>query len=200
VWITNAVDGYELRLIPAGPYRAGTEEPARLVAVGDFYLARFPVTNAAFARFCETTGRARPRFYGQRFCRPDAPVVGVSWDDAAAYAAWAGLRLPSEVEWEKAATLGAEESVPITERGWFRDNSGGHPQPVGRLRPDALGLYDVLGNVWEWTVDWYDEQRLYRVVRGGSWKTIADGILGHRDFNPPVERMSCIGFRCARDA
>lgn len=182
-----ARDGSMLLRVPAGG-----------AVVEAFYLARTPVTHAAFARFCAQTGRPRPRYYGERFRFDHAPVVGVSWADASAYAAWAGLRLPTEQEWERAATLGWRPAVALAAVAWFRDNSDGRPHAVGTLAADVLGFHDLLGNVWEWTADWYDDERVYRVVRGGSWRTVADDVRpAHRDWNPPVERMDCIGFRCA---
>jgi formylglycine-generating enzyme required for sulfatase activity len=200
-WLVNAADGSVLRAIPGGVFTAGEGERAGPVALADFYLARLPVTSAGYARFCDATGHRRQQSYGRRFSAPDAPVVGVGWDDAVAYGTWAGLRLPSELEWERAATFALAADGPLHESAWFADNSGGHPQPAGHRRPNGAGLHDMLGNVWEWTADWYDDEHLYRVVRGGSWKSHAEDLRpAHRDFNPPVERMNCIGFRCARDA
>lgn len=200
--ITNPHDGSSLVLVPAGDYLAGEGEREHIVELDeDFYLGTAPVTNAQYERFRQDTGHRQPCIYGRSFSHPQAPVVGVSWDDAVAYAEWAGLRLPTELEWEKAAVIAADSVQRTDEVAWYRENSGGHPQPVAQLRPNRLGLYDMLGNVWEWTADYYDDEKLYRVVRGGSWLTVADDVRAtHRDFNPPVDRMNCIGFRCSRSA
>jgi formylglycine-generating enzyme len=194
--VVNPGDDSVLVLVPGGWFEAGEDAAKLVVCVATFYLARMPVTNAMYQRFCSETHHSRPQVYGLRFSDPAAPVVGVSWTDAQSYARWADLRLPTELEWERAATVDSQGR--LEENAWFRDNSDGAPRPVGRLRPNALGLHDLLGNVWEWTGDWYDEERLYRVVRGGSWLTLANDVRPtHRDFNPPVDRMNCVGFRCA---
>jgi formylglycine-generating enzyme required for sulfatase activity len=195
--VRNPCDESLLVLVPGRPFAAGEGDGATIVHLADFYLCRHAVCTASYDRFCEVTGHRRRHRFGTRFDDPRAPVVGVSFEDAQAYAAWAGLRLPRELEWEKAA--GRElPTGRLGEHAWFRENSGGHPRPLGLLRPNALGLYDMLGNVWEWTDDWYDDAQLYHVVRGGSWQSLASELRPtHRDFNPPVECMRYVGFRCA---
>jgi formylglycine-generating enzyme required for sulfatase activity len=190
-------DGSTLLRVPGGRHPYGDAEAEVMVTLPTFFIAASPVTNDAYDRFCTFTGHPRPRWYGRRFASASAPVVGVSFPDAVAYAAWAGLRLPAEREWEAAARLGFDSDVPRTDVAWFRENSDGHTHAVGERCPTGPGFHDLLGNVFEWTTDWYDATCTYRVVRGGSWKSVeADVRPTHRDFNPPVDRMNCIGFRC----
>ncbi|GIX06366.1 MAG: hypothetical protein KatS3mg115_0769 [Candidatus Poribacteria bacterium] len=159
--------------MPAGAALIGSKEteegvvfenelPQHLVLLDAFEMDETPVTNADYARFCRETGAPLPPYWGRRgFDAPDQPVVGVSWFDACAYARWAGKRLPTEAEWERAARgalwnarypWGDEE--PTEELANFAHL---HQQttPVKRYPPNSLGLYDMAGNVWEWCADWY---------------------------------------------
>jgi formylglycine-generating enzyme required for sulfatase activity len=163
------------------------------------------------------------------------PVVCVSWQDARAYVAWLngklrGLhpssgdgpyRLPSESEWEYAARAGSttrfwwgDELTQASEHAWFKDNSAGTTHPVGRKPPNSFGLYDIVGNVWQWTEDCYADSyagaptnggaakapgACLRVDRGGSW--LYPGWLmrsATRERNPADYRDRIMGFRLAR--
>jgi formylglycine-generating enzyme required for sulfatase activity len=141
------------------------------------------------------------------------PIVNVRWDDAQAFCAWAGGRLPTEAEWEYAARAGSTEARygSLDDVGW--SNSGDQTYPVGEKRANGFGLYDTLGNVWEWVNDWYDE-KYYKnspsqdpagpasgelhVLRGGSWidsprevrVSIRSRIISPAGFD------STSGFRC----
>jgi formylglycine-generating enzyme required for sulfatase activity len=152
----------------------------------------------------------------------DHPVVCVSWNDSVAYAQWLSrknnrnYRLPTEAEWEYAARSGGKRekfagSDDIDAVAWYSGNSGNRTHPVGQKRANGLGLYDMSGNVWQWTADWYDENYYResprsnpggplsgskRVFRGGSWFYDPRGVrASYRDFYVPGYRSSYLGFR-----
>jgi len=222
------LDIREMALVPAGTFMMGAEgeieySPVHEVYVDSFYMDKREVTNAEYLKFCEATGRRLPEFWGMDVYHcgpdyPDHPVVGVSWRDAAAYAEWAGKRLPTEAEWEYAARGGLEGmNYP---NGNEIDSSLANAKsdgtvPVGSYPPNGYGLYDMAGNTNEWVADYfgYDyyqksprdnpqgpEKGKFRVFRGGGWHSgpfcnrvyFRNGLSpGWVDFN--------VGFRCVRD-
>ncbi|MCB1149210.1 MAG: SUMF1/EgtB/PvdO family nonheme iron enzyme, partial [Chlamydiia bacterium] len=148
------------------------------------------------------------------------PVVGVTWYGAYAYAEWVGKRLPFEVEWEIAARGGIEdalyttgETLEKTQANFFSSDT----TAVMSYQPNAYGIYDMSGNVWEWCYDWYDynyyetstqepenprgpQQGVYRVLRGGCWKSLKEDLrCSKRHRNNPGTVNSTYGFRCAAD-
>jgi sulfatase modifying factor 1 len=193
-------DGVAMVLIPAGEFQMGTdssempqlvqwakdcyseanadlfknETPRHTVYLDDFYMDKYEVTNALYKKFMDATKHETPKYWDDvRFNAPEQPVVGISWHDAKAYAEWAGKRLPTEAEWEKAAQGGLlDKRFPwgdadpdgtqcnFADRDWTgTDLDDGHKftAPVGRFIPNGYGLYDMSGNVSEWCADWYDE-------------------------------------------
>ena len=150
------------------------------------------------------------------------PVVCVSWDDARAYVAWLNgkvpggpYRLPSESEWEYAARAGAttrfwwgDDAAGAADHAWFQENAGGRTQPVGSKPANAFGLFDMVGNVWQWTADCYAASYAaapptgggcLRVDRGGSWFYPAWLLRSAtRERNPADYRDAVMGFRVAR--
>ncbi len=226
--------GYELVKIPGGEFMMGApeseleydwEKPVHLVKVKSFYMGRYPVTNEQYAKFLEAVpGSSEPEYWSNRsFNQPNQPVVGVSWQDARAYAEWAGLRLPSEAEWEYACRAGSKtkycngDSEEALDRvGWYDKNSGARLHPVGEKEPNEFGLYDMHGNVWEWVEDdwhsnyngapedgcaWIDHPKRVarRAFRGGgfgSWSLFCRSAF--RLHRAPALRLLNLGFRLAR--
>jgi serine/threonine-protein kinase len=225
-------DGSELLLVPAGPFKMGPKR--REVRLDAFHIDRRPVTNRQFKRFVDVTGYfpedEGARRFLQHFRRgeipaglEDHPVVNVSWTDAAAYAAWAGKRLPTEAEWEKAARgsdgrkypWGPDEPTPAHAN--FGSRTRG-TTPVGAHPAGAspYGLDDMAGNVWEWCED-VDDATFYtegpadnprltgppsapRVLRGGAWMYAARSLrTTTRTAFEPTARFASGGFRCARN-
>lgn len=169
--------------IPAGVYVIGSppnsayapEKPMRRVALDGFRLGRTPITNAQYLAYCRETGAKPPETSeDDRFGALDRPVVTVTWQEAADFAAWAGGRLPTEAEWEAAAKAGGMlKTYPWGEDALApelanADGSVGETTPAGSypLGRAANGLEDMAGNVWEWCADAYDEHA-YRDHRDG---------------------------------
>lgn len=157
-------------LIPAGKFRMGTDrltskaaEPVHVVSLDAFYIDTHEVTVGEYKRFLIATGYRKLPKIAKISPTDKHPVVGVSWVDAMAYATWAGKRLPTEAEWEKAARGGLlDKNYPWGNEA--PDSSLANYQkmedtttPVGEYPPNAFGLYDVAGNVAEWCLDAWDE-------------------------------------------
>ncbi len=172
----------------------GDEKPRHQVTVSPFWMDTHEVTVAQYEE-CVNAGVCKVPFVDEggeyynwgRPGRRNHPVNGVDWSDAVGYCEWRGKRLPTEAEWEYAARGGKEGEVrygQLDSVAWYEGNSGGRTHPVGQKLPNGYGLYDMLGNVWEWCWDWYDdgyygrspsrdprgpESGTSRVLRGGSW-------------------------------
>lgn len=193
------------------------------VALESYRIGAAPVTQALYA---EVTG-SWPSSHVDARC----PVESVSWLDAVAFcnqlsgkrgltAAYVihddaqgadlladadGYRLPTEAEWEHACRAGTRgpRYGDLGDIAWFADNSGERPQPVGGKQSNAWGLYDMLGNVWEWCSDQYDPQvyGAYRNFRGGGWADGERGCLAtNRRRSHPTFRIDDLGFRLCANA
>lgn len=237
-------DGSVMVRVPGGTFKMGAasgeaaEGPVHTVSLPAFWIDRTEVTNNQYKRFIDATGRPVPYVNepwaaqlnwdraGRTYPRghEDMPVVLVSWDDAAAYARWAGKRLPTEAEWEYAAR-GPNGTVYPWGNDWdpARCNSLGSdpfdetPAPVGSFPHGAswCGALDMAGNVWEWVADWFAPDYYaaspasspagpstgrYRSMRGGSWGSPSELCRSFaRGFRPPYARSDAAGFRCAAD-
>ncbi|MGY6215750.1 formylglycine-generating enzyme family protein [Methylolobus aquaticus] len=183
-------------------------------------LGKYEVTVGQYRQFVAATGRATREVYcgsnpQTNWSSPgfdqgdDHPVVCVSWEDATAYTAWLSdrtgqdYRLPSEDEWQTACLAGSDmtycggESVDAV--AWYQDNAGGRTHPVGRKQPNGWGLYDMSGNVWEWTKSCWDGGCWERVVRGGSWGLEPARVrVAERARHATGGALDVLGFRVAR--
>ncbi len=249
----NLQDGSVLVLVPAGPFLMGSarpeESPSGLVEVEGCFISKHAVTNEQFRRFVEATGHrtdaewsgssqawtgtrwedvpgacwAAPQGPGST-ALPDHPVVHVTWNDAMTYAKWAGLRLPTEAEWEKSARGTDGRDYPWGHEwldGMCRSSVGGvfgssgGTAPVGTFPSGGspFGCLDVAGNVWEWCSSRFRPYPYMqkngiedpggneaRVVRGGSWDSnhTASFRCALRTSLQPHNHFGDIGFRCAR--
>ena len=216
--------------------------PSQTRYLDDFWIDLLPVTNTDFQRFVkdggytdrslwaegfdaietllDSTGKQGPRFWGYGAPPPGRdshPVTGVSFAEAAAYAAWAGKRLASEEEWEKAARGQSENPFPFGKKFDKRlcntqENGYGTTTPAGKYRKGAshCGALDMAGNVLEWTSSFFAAYpgnaaqnpyfgEFYRALRGGAWYFNADAAkVWVRHFMRPELRLDYVGFRCAR--
>jgi formylglycine-generating enzyme required for sulfatase activity len=186
------------------------ESPRHQVTLRPFWMDVTLVTQAEYQR---VTGNNPSHFSG---CA-DCPVETVSWNDANNYCSRAGKRLPTEAEYEFAARGGTDTARygDLDAIAWYGANSGSRTHPVGQKQPNAYGLYDMLGNVWEWTADWYDSNYYQssptnnpqgpssgtaRVLRGGGWGNNPGYYrASDRGGTGPDVTFANLGFRCSRD-
>jgi len=219
----NPKDGLRYAYIPPGTFRMGCassgdepcskdEKPAHDVRITKgFWMGQTEVTVEAYKRFAGNTGKTMPRL---TFSENAQPMTEVSWHDAVEYCSWAGLRLPTEAEWEYAARAGTSGAryASLDSIAWSDSNSGGQARGVARKQANAFKLYDMLGNVWEWTADWFKDKYEssaqetdpqgppggeFRVLRGGSWGSNASGVrASFRYGDQPSYRLDYVGFRC----
>ena len=225
----------ELVLVPAGEFKMGSpagekerqacETPVHKVKITrPFYMGKFEVTNAQYRRF-------RPGHRSRYLDAGDRPALWVSWYDANAFCRWLSkkasrtVRLPTEAQWEYACRAGTTtrfytgdrisghmNSADLPKAAWYGANAKGSSKPVGKLKPNAFGLYDMHGNAWEWCGDWYgaDYYRkspgkdpagpktgAVKVLRGGCWFywTTYYCRSAHRYRYRPDAREPVIGFR-----
>ncbi len=221
----------EMVVIPAGQFRMGDvqeggykdEQPVHWASVNHFAMGRYEVTFEEYDHFAEATRREKPDDQG--WGRGKRPVINVSWEDANAYAAWLSeqtgqqYRLPTETEWEYAARAETESQYWWdNEIGSNRANCDGcnsqwdnkKTAPVGSFSANAFGLYDTVGNIWEWTCSKYESQytgqeqecinddnnQSDRVIRGGSWfNKPRDVRAANRNWIRPSIRYYGYGFR-----
>ncbi len=237
-------------LIHRGAFLMGSEDgesvehPVHKVCLDSFYMDRYLVTNAEFAHFLNLFGnqteggkkwldnvgplssilckiQKKNGLFVPKRGYENHPVVKVSWYGARAYARWAGKRLPTEAEWERAA-----RGQLVGEKYVFGDvlrpdqaNAGGFraTMPVGSYPPNGYGLYDMVASVWQWCDDWYEagyysysprknprgpESGSEKVLRGGSWFHQNSWRVAARLSDDPLSKSFCFvtGFRCAKDA
>ena len=225
-------DGTPAALIPTGTFIMGDDEesPRREIFVDAFYLDRYEVTVGRYAVFMKATGNLKPPDEWETVDLKNAvdlPVIGVNWQDASSYCRWAGRRLPTEAEWEKAARGNDERKYPWGndpptperarygkqyENPVYRDGVtrvGSYPKDMS-----PFGIFDLAGNVSEWVTDWFSESfpegdvrnpkgpesGTSKVLRGGSWYEPAERLgVTKRWHADPSTRNDGIGFRCARD-
>ena len=215
-------------LIPAGAFQMGSndpeafidEQPVRTVNVSAFSIDKSEVTNAQYREFVLANpqwqkGRIADQYHDGNYLKhwngnnypsgkANHPVVYVSWYAARAYATWAGKRLPTEAEWEKAARgklVGRKypngNSIDANSANY--GNGVGGTTPVGQYRMNGYGLYDMAGNVWEWCANAYANVEISRVLRGGSWSDHAlDLRVSFRGWDVPTFTSGTVGFRCVK--
>ena len=227
--LTDDITGMEFVLIPAGTFEMGSndgrdnEKPVHQVTISQpFYLGKYQVTQGQWEA---VMGKNPSEFQGDA----NPPVENVSWHDAQEFikklndrASGDIYRLPTEAEWEYAARTGTMTAYSfghdpelLDQYGWHKGNSGAKTHPVGQLKPNPWGLYDMYGNVWEWVADWYAEtypsdpqtdpkgpqNGEIRVLRGGSIVSPPVYLRSARRgrFRPESRRrLWNIGFRCVR--
>jgi formylglycine-generating enzyme required for sulfatase activity len=214
-WI--ALDGGEFTMgcSPNDADCEDNENPRHLVTLAPFAITATEVTQA---QYLAAMG-INPSFFIE--C-DDCPVEQVTWFDAASFCAAAGGRLPTEAEWEYAARGGTnakfycgDDAACLAEAAWDLDNADLATHPVAQMAPNAFGLYDMLGNVWEWVSDWYNAEwytgspsdnpagpdaGAERVLRGGAWNNESFYLrVSFRNYDIPTDLSRAGGIRCARD-
>jgi sulfatase modifying factor 1 len=241
-------DGASMVLVPAGYFSMGSpqgkgigdEHPVHKVWISSFYMDQTLVTFDQYDKFCDATGRPKLsdgfishsfRIQSPHWGRGKRPALNLSWKAADNYCQWAGGRLPTEAEWEKAARGGTDttyfwgtDAGQATDYAWYLTGSRYQTWPVGMLKPNPFGLYDIVGNLWVWVSDWYSKDYYatspdrnptgpsegnLKVLRGGSFSNGDDCLqVAHRsswdpekeDGSETMGHLNEHGCRCVQSA
>ena len=187
------------------------EKPAHKVCLDAFYMDRFEVTQSKWDAVMNINRSI--------FREPDQPITHIDWREARQYCKKTGRRLPTEAEWEYSARAGKQTRFPWGDEVdddylWYAANSTREPANVGQKKPNAWGLYDMVGGVWEWVGDWFShdyyknsptinpkgpDRQSFRVIRGNSWMSEEQHLRvtsRHRGLSDPTESY-WVGVRCA---
>lgn len=219
----------DMVLIPRGEFVMGSpehsDETPHKVVVDAYKIDKYEVSNRQYGEFMKATGHPAPAYWDDpRLNKPEQPVVGVSWFDAKAFCEWAGKRLPTEAEWERAAK-GPNGDNHFPWGHTFDGSKANYGQHVGRTSPvdaypdgvSGFGVYNMAGNVFEWVADWYDpdyylhspalnpqgpdkgfnyaNQGPVKVLRGGSWIAPETSLhTSHRFWNQPENNSYGVGL------
>lgn len=237
----NAKGLIDLVFVEGGSFIMGNanggedEKPEHEVQLSNFYISRYEITVKQYKEFCSKSGKNMPDKNSEGKIitfLDDHPMTYVSWEDASEYCNWLSqmtgekYRLPTEAEWEYVAK-GGSNSISITnpnnkeidQYAWSRSNTGGYGHyAAGKLKPNVLGVYDIIGNVWEWCQDWYSgayytyspglnpygppkgNSKKAKVARGGSWREPADKISEtYRFYQTQTSRTDYVGFRVVKE-
>ena len=194
--------------------KGNREQPAHKVCLDSFYLDSTEVPQKKWDSLMD--------FNNSVYKGPDLPITHIDWHEARTYCKRLGKRLPTEAEWEYAARAGSTADNPWGNKMdrqyvWYGANSGRKPHPVATRKANAWGLHDMMGSVWEWVSDWYQddyyktspvnnpqgpkERQSWRVIRGGSWlddKEMIRVTVRYRGETDMTEDY-WVGFRCAAD-
>ena len=222
--VVDSTTGMEFVSVPAGCFKMGDasdtgeddEKPVHDVCLDGFSIGAYEVTQGQWQKVMGTN----PANF--KTCGDSCPVENISWNDAQTFVAKlntlskSNYRLPTEAEWEYAARSGGKQelysgSVDPNAVAWIESNSGQTTHPVGKKLANGLGIFDMSGNVFEWTADWYAEDFYskspkqnpvgpaagkFKVNRGGSWYIEAAGVRTTiRGSNEPDKRSSNLGLR-----
>lgn len=210
--VVHAESDAKQALIPAGEYNLGSlyceeeqsnadwcsDEVPRKVKLDAFWIDKYEVTNADY-RECFIAGVCEPSVLHedrpQDFNKPQQPAVFVSWQDARTYCTWREGDLPTETQWEAAA-----EGEKLGGAHFDQPYGNSAPENIGKFEANSHGLYDMMGNVYEWTLNWYAEGVMKdKVVRGGSWNSPSHFLrTSDRVKKDPELRYSDVGFRCVK--
>jgi len=220
--MTNTVEiyrhdltGLEFVQVPGGAFIMGKprgegfrapqgneKAPRHRVTIKPFLICRTEVTQSVWDAL---SGADERRFENS----PETPIEGVSWFDVTEWCQRAGLRLPTEAEWEYACRAGTDtlysfgdDDGQVSDYAWIADNSQGTPQPPGRKNPNAFGLFDMHGNLWEWCQDWYKEDYVGTPVDGSAYEEGGGTMRVYRGGGFSRDDKYCRAgnrYRCAPD-
>jgi len=192
--------------IPAGEFLYGEDQEK--IETAEYYIDLTPVTNAEYKNFVDATGHDQPSHWRKGTYpegKADHPVVEVNWFSATAYAEWAGKRLPTNEEWEKAAR-GTDGRTWPWGNEWSIENANvfsGDTTPIGHYSPQGdspYGCQDMAGNVWEW-IGGGQPSQLRAPLRGGDWLDGPDEAQTfHIRMHTPRRKNPFVGFRCVTDS